>query len=148
MYNALSVAKFVVDYCNQQNQGISNLKLQKVLYYIQAEFLVATATHAPCFSDTIEAWDFGPVVPAVYHHYKIYGSANIPSNSNDPWLPLYQKINTNDQHMIISMINATAPYSASQLVQFTHSQVPWKEAYVRGQNNPISNKAIRDFFEV
>ena len=67
MYNALSVAHYIIDFYNRNNRGISNLKLQKVLYFVQAEFLVGTFDHRPCFSDPIEAWDFGPVVPSVYH---------------------------------------------------------------------------------
>lgn len=30
------------------------------------------------FFDTIEAWDFGPVVPNVYHTFKMYGGGQIP----------------------------------------------------------------------
>lgn len=35
-------------------------------------------TGSVCFSESIQAWDFEPVVPKVYHRYKVYGSANIP----------------------------------------------------------------------
>ena len=78
MYNALSVAHYIIGACSRLNFGISNLKLQKILYFVQAEFLVSTPTHTPCFSERIEAWDFGPVVPVVYHKYKVYGSGLIP----------------------------------------------------------------------
>lgn len=33
----------------------------------------------PCFKEEIEAWDFGPVVPEVYHEFKIFGSSDIPT---------------------------------------------------------------------
>lgn len=75
MYNALTVAKYIIKRCNDTNRIISNLKLQKLLYFVQAEFLVTT-THA-CFPEEIEAWDFGPVVPEVYHRYKAYSSIKI-----------------------------------------------------------------------
>ena len=45
MYNALSVARYIIDYYNRHERGISNLKLQKVLYFVQAEFLVGTYDH-------------------------------------------------------------------------------------------------------
>lgn len=147
MYKALSIARYIIDYCNSRGSGISNLKLQKVLYYVQAEFLVSTPDHSPCFSDEIEAWDFGPVVPSVYHRYKIYGGAIIPSSQNDSFLFLYEKISESDQGKINAMVDATAKYSASQLVEFTHNQLPWKKAYVRGRNNLISNETIRAYFE-
>lgn len=147
MYRALSVARFIINYCNKTNHGVSNLKLQKILYYVQAEFLISTPFHTPCFSDIIEAWDFGPVVPKVYHHYKIYGNAIIPSDPNDLLLPFYENIAIDDQNMIREMVDSLATFTASQLVDSTHSEDPWKNAYVRGFNNPISNASIRRYFE-
>lgn len=39
MYDAVSIARFVINYSNKQEYGISNLKLQKIMYFIQAYFL-------------------------------------------------------------------------------------------------------------
>ena len=52
--------------------GISNLKLQKLLYYCQGTYLAIKGT--PLFEHPIEAWEHGPVVPEVYHQYKEHGS--------------------------------------------------------------------------
>ena len=76
MYNVLDVARYIIWYCKKKGYSISNLKLQKILYFVQAEFLVSVGS--PCFAEEIEAWDFGPVVPEVYHEFKIFGSADIP----------------------------------------------------------------------
>lgn len=145
MYNALTVARYIVDYCNEHGEGISNLKLQKILYFIQADFLVSQ--HKPCFFDTIEAWDFGPVVPSVYHQYKKYGSAIIPSHSADLSNILYEKISSKDKVRINAIIQVTKKYSAANLVKITHSQAPWQRAYSRGFNSTISNSSIKTFFE-
>ena len=147
MYNALSVARHIIDYSHEIEYGISNLKLQKLLYFVQAEFLVSTQDHSPCFSDTIEAWDFGPVVPAVYHHYKVYGSAIIPTSNIVQSSLFEQPIAEGDKQLINAVVDKLIGYSASTLVNVTHNQAPWKDAYVRGYNNPISNQAIRAFFE-
>ena len=147
MYHALSVARYIIDFCNERGKGISNLKLQKILYFVQAEFLVSTPHHTSCFKDEIEAWDFGPVVPNVYHQYKIYGSGIIPSNLNDTLFPFYEKISFSDRTIINDVIEAAENYSASQLVEITHKQSPWKNAYNKGFNNKITNEAILDFFE-
>lgn len=78
-YDVLEVCRHVINYSNEKEYGISNLKLQKVLYFIQAYFLIDKTKNAPCFDDKIEAWNFGPVVPAAYHEYKQYGSGDIPT---------------------------------------------------------------------
>jgi len=147
LYNALSVAHYIINYCNEQRKGVSNLKLQKLLYFVQAEFLVSTPHNTPCFEDPIEAWDFGPVVPNVYHEYKIYGSGIIPSVSSDPFADYYQKILSADQEMINEIVQEAANYSASQLVAITHNQAPWRSAYRKGFNNIISNESIFNYFK-
>ena len=62
-YNAVDLAKYIVTKCTKEDCPISNLQLQKILYYIQREFL---KNDIPAFSNRIEAWQFGPGVPEVY----------------------------------------------------------------------------------
>ena len=76
-YNVLDICRHVINFSNDKDYGISNLKLQKVLYFIQAYFLIST--NEKCFKERIEAWDFGPVVPEAYREYKQFGSGDIPS---------------------------------------------------------------------
>lgn len=45
MYKAENIAKYIIAKCNNDKQHISNLKLQKILYYIQAEFLIVKKYH-------------------------------------------------------------------------------------------------------
>lgn len=63
MYRAEDVAAYIINKQVDDGYPISNLKLQKILYFVQAEFLVSK--DEPCFDDVIEAWDFGPVVESV-----------------------------------------------------------------------------------
>lgn len=141
MYRALSVARYIIERCHSQNRSISNLKLQKILYFVQAEFLVST--NQPCFAEEIEAWDFGPVVPEVYQQYKIFGSSNIPVFGR---LVNPVVIRNDDQELINEIVDECAKYSASALVDITHHQSPWLDAYVPGYNNVISQSSIKEYF--
>ena len=140
MYNVLDIAKYIIFYCRRRGYLITNLKLQKLLYFIQAEFLVSIG--APCFNEEIEAWDFGPVVPEVYHEYKSFGNSNIILPEDDE-LPFIRKT---DRNRIKGMVDEGAQYSASDLVRITHNQAPWKNAYKRYYNNVITKDAIQDYF--
>lgn len=71
---ALDVAKYVVNKCFQDKHPISNLQIQKILYFIQKSFL---QKGEEAFSDEIEAWQFGPVVPEVYYFFCGNGSMKI-----------------------------------------------------------------------
>lgn len=140
MKRALDIANYIIWYCGQKGYSISNLKLQKILYFVQAEFLVATGE--ACFSEKIEAWDFGPVVPEVYREYKIFGSSNIPSFNTKSSI----KLKSTTKKLIDGIINECAKYTASQLVEITHNQTPWKEAYRSGKNATITKKSIKEYF--
>ncbi len=158
MYNVLDVCRYIINYSNDKNYGISNLKLQKILYFVQAYFLACTDEHKPCFEERIEAWDFGPVVPDAYYEYKQYGSADIPKitscirfNPKNIWDSEVVDYNDNiispkDRENINKTVDKFSDYTATTLVTITHHQAPWKDAYCQGQNNIITHEAIRRYF--
>lgn len=138
--SAIDIAQYIIWYCSDNNFAVSNLKLQKILYFVQAEFLVNTGH--PCFFEDIEAWDFGPVVPVVYRKYKVYGSSNIPAFflNNDVGLE------DDEMKLVDGIVDVCAEYTASELVEITHNQSPWKDNYVPRWNNVIPLDEIRDYF--
>ena len=157
-YNVLDVCRYVINYSNKHDYGISNLKLQKVLYFIQAYFLTNKTSHTPCFNEKIEAWDFGPVVPEAYHEYKQYGSGDIPTiksyilfDNENIWnskrvLCNDDVITNEDKNLIDKVVDKFSDYSATDLVSLTHRQSPWIDVYVPHQNNEITLDAIRKYF--
>lgn len=74
MYTAIHLSKYIVTKCVADSHPISNLQLQKILYYIQKDYL---SRNARAFSDEIEAWQFGPVVPEAYYRFCGFGSMPI-----------------------------------------------------------------------
>lgn len=142
MYSANTISKYIFWWCQQNGALISNLKLQKILYFIQANFLFENGI--PCFSDIIEAWSFGVVIPNVYHKYKPYGGGSIPfiEKLNCP-----PNIRNKDKVLIDDILNQCMEYSASSLVDLTMNQTPWKEAYIKGYNNAVSNESILKYFK-
>lgn len=142
MYDVIDVAKYIVYFCKEHGFSISNLKLQKLLYFVQAQFLVYNGK--PAFNEEIEAWDFGPVVPEAYQYFKIWGNSEIPNviaQSADT------KIYKKDQKIIDEILEECAPYSASVLVEITHHQEPWTKVYQKYCNNVITKKSIQKYFE-
>lgn len=160
MYDVLDVCRYVINYCNDKNYDISNLKLQKLLYFIQAYFLISDEGK-PCFKESIEAWTFGPVVPEAYREYKICGYSNIPRihrctevSSTHGNFHVYSKpydpevLSPKSREMIDDVIENFKQYTAPDLVNLTHLQKPWRDAYAQGKNTVISNQSIKDYFDV
>ena len=74
-YPVLSIANKILAYgaaANDEGELFSNMKLQKLLYYVQG-FHIAVFNR-PLFNEDIEAWMYGPVVPAVYEYYQENGN--------------------------------------------------------------------------
>ena len=157
-YSALDVARYIINYNNRQGYSISNLRLQKLLYFVQAFFLIHPNKDCVCFSDKIEAWDFGPVVPNVYKEFKHFGSADIPpvnhfvirdkDNFFDSKVLKYSDATITDQDKILieSVIERFASYTTSEMVELTHCQTPWKQAFEHGKNTEITIGSMRKFF--
>lgn len=169
MVPALFVANYIIEYSNERNYEINNLKLQKLLYFINARCLLEN--DVPIFEESFEKWKFGPVVPQVYHEYKGFGAFNIPKSDivrekhtidfgRNPFENNKLKISTeyydsNDiQHkeLIQSTVDSLKDFTPFELVENTHEQNIWKKDEERIRNGEkgikYSNKEIKDFFGI
>lgn len=141
IYPVKRIAKYIIEYSSERSKPISNLRLQKILYFIQAEFLVTK--NEPCFNEDIYAWDYGPVVPCVYNEYKVYGSASIPSSDKD--LSDFSILEA-DKRLINGVIDGCNKFSTAYLVELTHNQDPWKKARNELFDRIIKKTSIKKYF--
>lgn len=139
-YSATLIARYIIRREAECSRSVSNLRLQKLLYFVQAYFFLSL--DEPCFNNRIEAWDFGPVVPAVYHKYKRFGSMIIQENEECP----VGDIDEEDCQRIDDMLDACADKTTRELVNISHQQAPWKLAYKNLFSNEITQKSIRNMF--
>lgn len=127
-YNVLDIAKYVINKCTEENQPISNLQLQKILYFIQGKWL--KENNAPLFDSVIAAWQYGPVVPEVYYVFCGYGAGKILSTYPDSGLP--DAITA----MIDPVIEERRNYSPWDLVDETHEPgKAWDTIYQNGEGS-------------
>lgn len=145
MYDVLDICRFVILYCNEKKYSISNLRLQKLLYFIQSVFIYNGYDN--CFQDDIEAWSLGPVVPRAYHEYKSCGGLDIFSQYIN--LGEYKEdiIKENHKKLIRDIVDKLSYYTAYDLVKITHEQTPWKEAYKENENNIIKKESLKKYFK-
>lgn len=155
-YLALDISRYVINKCNESGNIISNLKLQKILYFIQGNFY--RLKDRECFVEDIHAWNYGPVVPEIYREYKHFGSNNIPcvkevySFNEDTFEFENQEFemkffDEDDKKIIDEVVEECQLYSANALVSVTHRQQPWKECYRRGCDKLIEKKIIEEYFK-
>jgi uncharacterized phage-associated protein len=141
MATAHDVANYFLSLADEEGEPLSNLKLQKLLYYAQG-FSIALTGEA-LFSERIEAWTHGPVVPDVYHSFKAHGSGPIPSNNKfDP-----MSVGAGTRELLDEIHEVYGQYSAWKLRNMTHDEAPWADAYKVGPSSTISHKALDHFFK-
>ena len=73
--SAIDAANYLVYLMSGTVDDLSNMKLNKILYFAQGQCLLQTGE--VLFNDTIEAWEHGPVVQVVYNEYKKYNDNSI-----------------------------------------------------------------------
>lgn len=138
MQSAADIAKYFISLGNDEDSGdlISNLKLQKLLYYAQGVHL---AIHGePLFREQLKAWAHGPVVPDVYREYSQYGSGDIPPQEID-----YEIFSDSERELMNEVFSVFGQFSAWKLRNMTHDEPPWKNTE---GNSIISHEALKEYF--
>ena len=59
-----------------EGKPITQMLVQKMVYFAHGLYLAETKG-SPLIKEDFEAWKFGPVVPNIYHKYKIFGDTPI-----------------------------------------------------------------------
>ncbi|NEZ47944.1 DUF4065 domain-containing protein [Clostridium niameyense] len=157
IYNVLDVCRLIINYCAEKRHPISNIKLQKILYYVQAAFLVEKKKI--CFEEKILNWTYGPVVEEAYREFRIYGGQNIPKqeeyntisyNSIDSKIHFSKetfdesKFCEDDEKIIKKIVDLYIDKEPFYLVKKTHKEDPWLNT---SQNEVISIESIRKYYE-
>ena len=123
-YLAFEIAKYIITYCSKQNKPISNLKLQKILYYLWIDYYKEKKIQL--FDDEICAWQFGPVVPNVYYEFCSFAGSAIVRQYD-------VEIDPKDQTLINRILDEYIDITASELVSKTHKKDgPWDRIYRDG----------------
>lgn len=140
--SCFDVAKYILS-LNDSDAGdlMSNLKLQKLVYYSQGFSLALL--HRPLFNQHIEAWKHGPVIPDLYQQYKQYGSGSIPvDNLNID----FDKFSNDEKDLLCDVFHMYGQYSAWKLRNFTHEEPTWINAYNQGAGTEITVDSLSKYF--
>lgn len=149
MASAEAFAKQILYWAGQHSADedptcITNMQLQKLLYYVQGWSLAEF--QRPAFKDRIEAWQHGPVVPEVYRQYK--------ASEAFPLTPVHippGDLDAHDRKLVDWVMSYYGQFSASRLRDMTHTERPWRVAWgprreTDSGNDEITVESMREFF--
>lgn len=132
--NPIAVANYVIDYTLKNKHPITNLHLQKVLFFLQGYFLYTY--NVPLMSGNFAKWKYGPVQREVYQTFKFNGSEPISELGTEIYLnnnefstkePILEKERLPDPNCFNKLIYSLIQKSASNLINLTHRDKSWKE---------------------
>jgi len=139
MASVKNVANYILSLSNPDvGDYISNLKLQKLLYYAQGYHLAIF--NKPLFEDEIEAWEYGPVVRSMYYAFRESGSSAIepPSKIDD------SEFSDDQKDLLKEVYDVLGQFSALKLMDMTHKEPPWRNT---PKNNTISHAELKEYFK-
>lgn len=147
-YNASQVADYFIWLSSQKEveeggvvEGVTPLKLQKLLYFAQAASLALY--NKKLFTEEIQAWKYGPVVPNLYHQYKDHLNHPITKARGN-----YSEIDDEEtQELIQGVWELFDKYSSGELVEITHQHEPWKSVFKEGENKVIPVEIIKEYYK-
>ena len=151
-HSALLVADYLLAHSNGDLTPVHVLKLA---YFSHGYTLAMNNT--PLISDTVEAWQYGPVYPILYDYVKGYGKSPVKRlpycgtglyddeiNSRKEFL---QQI-IGDTRILDGVLETFGPLSAYELIDLTHKvDSPWDQCYEEAQNNPIPDHITKAYYK-
>lgn len=158
----MDIANYIIWFAkNKFQKGITNLQLQKILYFSYVDYL--NRYDKKLFREPIEKWQYGPVVPAVYHSFKDYGFFNINEPKQefevefvDGKLHLNEKkfdpsfIEKDTKDLLDSVVNKWIEVPAFKMVEITHEEPMWKNyqsQILSGERSlQYSDEEIKSFY--
>ena len=124
----------VAEYALQQSGPLRGLKLQMLVYYVQA-WSMATRGR-PMFVERIQAWVHGPVVCELWQTHTDMGRSPMVTVGGRA-----EALDERDRAFVREVLHYYGRMSASQLRRLAHREGPWRES--RGdipENQPSTNE--------
>jgi uncharacterized phage-associated protein len=150
-----SIANYFIELAQAKGETLSPMKLQKLVYYAVGWY--AGHTGRPLADEAVEAWQYGPVFPSLYHEFKKYGSSPITAKANEygDGDELHEVAVPADPHIRKFLENIWASYgkfTGIALSEMTHAPgSPWdltRQAANGVRNADIPFDAILKHFKI
>ncbi len=129
------IAEYFIYLSNKDDKYMTNLKLQKLVYYAQAWNLVFN--HKRLFKDPIEAWIHGPVVYALWKKYNKFKFGRIEVNVVNNF-----NFSEKTKEILDEVWDVYGGFDARYLEELTHYERPWQDARGKLDCKEVSDARI------
>lgn len=126
---------------------VTNLSIQKLAYFCHGWHLALL--EEPLVDEQFEAWKLGPVLPTLYHTYKVFSSNPIPPQHPIVSTQQILDADSNTSRLIDKVLEVYGKYSPAQLVDLSHDRTgPWEKVWSNDlSDGVIPNDSIKSYFD-
>ena len=150
MYDVRDIANFTLDIADERKIKITNLALQKLLYFVHGWFY--SIYNLPLIKNKFEAWKYGPVQRVIYDQFKVFkGSAieGVRATYLNPLTgdPVFRTPEVNPEHaeIIRGVLQKYERYTAGELVDESHVEDgPWEYVWKQAEEVVYPGMKIPD----
>lgn len=155
-YPVKAVANFFLTLAKERGVKLSPMKLQKLAYFAHGWHLAFT--NQPLIDEKVEAWQYGPVIPSLYHEFSNYGAGNISKLATEldddfelvtPVLPRNDEADKFANALLEKIFDVYGKYTGIELSNLTHlPDTPWSQTWKPGlpKGTDISDDLIKTHF--
>lgn len=119
--------------CELRDWRASNLEIQKILYLGHLIALGRSNGARGLITDHFQAWDYGPVLPVLYHRAKAFGNGPVHNV-----FQIFPNVAGEDADIIVETVQSVAGRSAGDLVAITHwANGAWAKNYIPGAKGVV-----------
>jgi uncharacterized phage-associated protein len=144
-----SICNLLLDEADKEAIPLSNLVLQKLLYFAHGTYLVAT--RRPLVTGYFEAWTYGPVHPGAYRAFKLAGDKPITFRSEredaltGSRSPISNPTSPSVTRLIQRIAQSYGPWLPSQIVKLSHAaHGPWDFVVKEATESTVFGMRITD----
>lgn len=129
---------YVIDYFKRHGESITNLKLQKLMYFLEGLYM-ALSDDDHLYNQQFLAWDFGPVCRELYDYYKVNGNEEIELTESET--KKVKNMPEMNSVLIYGLYKIFGKWSTYDLVEMTHEKnSPWSNVYDENNKNTLIDK--------
>ncbi len=141
-YDSRQIANWFIRHAHMHGRKMDIMQVLKLVYMAHGWCLAVL--DRPLIHDRIEAWDCGPVIPAVYHAFRPTGVYDI-----QPWHMFERTLEDEIESLLEHVYLLYKDLFATQLSGLTHiKNGPWHQVYQRGLKfQPIPDSLISTHYQ-